>query len=386
MTLQAGAQPMHRPPTQNEKNSLAADRARIAAIEAQISELERSISCLREERSLLQGRLDAYTYPVLTLPGEIVSEIFVHFLPIYPETPPMIGRSSPNVLGHICQKWREIAFGTPALWRGITLSLSNGKRFDQKIRLLELWLKRSGSCLLSIHIDLVVDDPDFSDDADSTHLATTIVTHAIAAHSARWEYLRLFSFTHPFPSVTAPLPFLRVLTMGSAMPIVNGVPNTDSLTQALHAAPLLQAVAIVSWREHCISLYPWSQLTRFTGNSISPHVSIDILARAHNLTYCNMFVCAELVDQVTETAQNVTHQTLSSLILRGYIPRDMPWKFLDVLTLPALQKLEIAQGLLQEDPIGLLKSLISRSRCSIQELYIPYSPESSLELQSLART
>ncbi|KAJ7717709.1 hypothetical protein B0H16DRAFT_1798891 [Mycena metata] len=338
-------------------NSLAADRARIAVIGAQILELERSLSCLEEERTLLQDRLDSYTYPVLTLPNEIVSEIFLHFLPVYPATPPMIGHSSPNILGRICRKWREISLSTPALWRGITLSLSNGKRFDQKLRLLKLWLQCSGSCLLSIHMDIEADDMDPSGGAH-TNLAATLdlFTHAIAAHSARWEY-----------------------------PIVNGVPNTDSLAQALHAAPLLQDVAVLSWRRgHCTSLYPWSQLTRFTGNSILPHLCTDILARAHNLTYCNMFVYAESADEVTQTAQNVTHRNLSSLILRGYIPDDMPWIFLDIFTLPALRKLEIKQGLLQGDPIGLLKSLISRSRCSIQELYMPYSPEPSLESYRLS--
>ncbi|KAJ7717706.1 hypothetical protein B0H16DRAFT_1897838 [Mycena metata] len=371
----------------HDGNSLAADRARIAVVEARILELKRSLFCLEEERSLLQDRLDAYTYPVLTLPNEIVSEIFLHFLPVYPETPPIIGSSSPNVLGHICRKWREISLSTPALWRGITLSLSNGKRFDQKFRLLEIWLQRSGSCLLSIHINLRVDDMDPDDDgADlgddgATNLVDTfdLFTHAIAAHSARWEYLRLYSRSHPFPSITGPLPFLRALTMGSVKPIVNGTPNTDSLTQALHTAPLLQNLAVAFWREHCISLYPWSQLTSFTGHSILPHLCADILARALNLTYCNMFIYAESEDEVIQTVQNVTHQTLSSLILRGYIPGNMPWKFLDNLTLPALRNLEIRQGLLHGDPIDLLKSLISRSRCSIQELYMPYSPDPSLE-------
>ncbi|KAJ7720927.1 hypothetical protein B0H16DRAFT_1386558, partial [Mycena metata] len=93
-----------------------ADRTRIAVIKAKILELERLLSSLNEEKDILQDRLDAYTYPVLTLPNEIVSEIFIHFLPVYPKTPPMIGRSSPNVLGQICRRWREIAFGTPALW------------------------------------------------------------------------------------------------------------------------------------------------------------------------------------------------------------------------------------------------------------------------------
>ncbi|KAJ7720774.1 hypothetical protein B0H16DRAFT_380985 [Mycena metata] len=365
MTTQASAESTHRPRTQNA--SLAADRARIAAIEAQILELKRLLSSLKEESDLLQDRLDAYTYPVFTLPNEIVSEIFIHFLPVYPATPPIIGRSSPSVLGQICRKWRDIALGTPALWRGFTLSLRNGRRLNQKLRLLKVWLQRSGACLLSIDMDVEDDD---------RRLGISVVapfTREIAAHSARWEYLRLYSPTRPFPFISAPLPFLRSLTVGPMEPVVDGAPNSDSLMQALHAAPLLQNVAVVFWRAHCTSLYPWSQLTAFTAHSILPHLCVDIWARAHNLTYCNMFVYAheeESGDEVTRPSQNVTQQSLSTVILRGDLPDDLPWNFLDILTFPALRKLEIGEFLLQQDPIGLLQSFVSRSRCSLQELYL----------------
>ncbi|KAJ7717702.1 hypothetical protein B0H16DRAFT_435024 [Mycena metata] len=309
----------------------------------------------------------------------------------FPSTPKLLQSSAPPLRTYlgICRKWRGIALSTPALWRGITLPLSNGKRCDQKFRLLEIWLQRSGSCLLSIHMDLDVDPDDigmhFGGDANPNLAATwDLFTHAIAAHSARWEYLHLYSFTRPFPSVTAPLPFLRALTMGSVKPIVNGAPDTDSLAQALHAAPRLQNITVAFWREHCISLYPWSQLTRFTGDSILPHLCVDILTRAHNLTYCDMFVCAHLAHEMIQTSQNVTHRKLSSFILRGYLPGGMPWKLLDVLTLPALRKFEIGERFLPGDRIGLLKSFISRSRCNIQELYMPFFNEPFLESCRLA--
>ncbi|KAJ7720823.1 hypothetical protein B0H16DRAFT_381891 [Mycena metata] len=323
-------------------------------------ELERSLSSLEEGNGVLQDRLDAYTYPVLTLPNEIVSEFFLHFLPVYPEPSPIIGPSSPNVLGQICRQWREIAFGTPVLWRAIAVSLRNGKRFDQKFRLLELWLKRSGSCLLSIQIDLSLDLYSGTRSLDP-------FTDALAAHSARWEYLRLNSFTHPFPSISAPLPFLRALSMGPVGPVVNGAPNIDSLVQALHTARLLRDVDVVYWREHCISYYPWSQLTRFTAHYIWPHLCVDVLTQAHNLTYCHVSIARQSPPQ---SARNVTLPCLSTLILGGYMSRDMSWTFLDVFTFPALRELQVAEPILQGDPIGLLKSLVSRSGCSLEALYL----------------
>ncbi|KAJ7471095.1 hypothetical protein FB451DRAFT_1473188 [Mycena latifolia] len=62
----------------------AADRAHIADIAAQILTLKPSLRVLRAEQQRTQERLDSYTYPVLTLPNEIVLEIFIHFVPGYP--------------------------------------------------------------------------------------------------------------------------------------------------------------------------------------------------------------------------------------------------------------------------------------------------------------
>ncbi|KAJ7772520.1 hypothetical protein B0H14DRAFT_2966341 [Mycena olivaceomarginata] len=97
-----------------ERAARAADRGRIADIEAQILELERTLSSLYEEKNSLRDRLATYTYPVLTLPNEIVS-IFLHFLPNFPEHPP------------------PIAFATPPLWSVISLSLGKVGRLPHKL-------------------------------------------------------------------------------------------------------------------------------------------------------------------------------------------------------------------------------------------------------------
>ncbi|KAK7027863.1 hypothetical protein R3P38DRAFT_3191056 [Favolaschia claudopus] len=61
-----------------------ADRTRLAEIDLQLTsqpeECEASVA-LQIERIFVKERLDAYKYPVATLPNEIVSEIFIHFLP-----------------------------------------------------------------------------------------------------------------------------------------------------------------------------------------------------------------------------------------------------------------------------------------------------------------
>ncbi|KAJ7704548.1 hypothetical protein B0H17DRAFT_1193755 [Mycena rosella] len=146
--------------TESAASERAVDRARAEGLEAQILELQHTPGALQQEKDLVQGRLNAYRYLVLTLPNEIVSEIFVHFLPVYPHSPPLIGPRSPALLGQVCRKWRDIALSTPELWRAVRLTLNKKRRREQQLRLLETSLERSGSCRLSIELCFKSNDAD----------------------------------------------------------------------------------------------------------------------------------------------------------------------------------------------------------------------------------
>ncbi|KAJ7909679.1 hypothetical protein B0H13DRAFT_2330136 [Mycena leptocephala] len=163
--------------------ALEVDRARVADLEAQISHLERSLSALREEKTLVQERLDSYKYPVLELPNEIVSDIFMHFLPPYPLFPPLIGLLSPTLLTQICRRWREIALGTPALWRAISsYHESIHIPYDLVIHAFDTWLNRSGCCPVSLRFD-----------ANDSQMDVAEFLAMVVPHRARWEHLKLSS-------------------------------------------------------------------------------------------------------------------------------------------------------------------------------------------------
>ncbi|KAJ7859511.1 hypothetical protein B0H14DRAFT_2239769, partial [Mycena olivaceomarginata] len=127
----------------------------LADLDAQILNLKRSLSGLRSQRHSVFEGISAYIYPVLTLPNEILTEIFVHFLPVYPECPPLTGIRSPNILAQICRQWREIALKTPALWRSI--SISYHPRFPLSFRgrvdLCNIWLTRSRCYPISLNLN-----------------------------------------------------------------------------------------------------------------------------------------------------------------------------------------------------------------------------------------
>ncbi|KAJ7804830.1 hypothetical protein B0H14DRAFT_1610709 [Mycena olivaceomarginata] len=183
-------------------STLAADRAHITRLGAQIQDLECSLAALRLERSVPQARLDSYTYPVLTFPTDITSEIFVHFLPAYPLCPPLTGLLSPTLLTRICHDWRAIALATPLLWRAIELSKSGAYR---RVLVSDM-LSRSSSCPLSISID-ERESGDHSNQPDPKYLP------AVLPQCERWECatLHLVASPRPFPG---PMPLLRQLDLG----------------------------------------------------------------------------------------------------------------------------------------------------------------------------
>ncbi|KAJ7711518.1 hypothetical protein B0H16DRAFT_1816732 [Mycena metata] len=183
----------------------AADRERIVDIAARIIDLECSIRALRAEQETVQERLDAYTYPVLTLPPELVSDIFVHFLPVYPKRAPHTGLLSPITLGQICRLWREVAFSTPQLWRTFKLVLParDSKRSDQADQVrVEAALRRSRSCPLSLELCYY-------------RLETTPLFETIIAHRARWQHLRLFVLVANLAAIEGPFALLRSLSISS---------------------------------------------------------------------------------------------------------------------------------------------------------------------------
>ncbi|KAJ7122296.1 hypothetical protein C8R44DRAFT_590585, partial [Mycena epipterygia] len=53
-------------------------------------------------------------YPILTIPSELTSEIFLHCLPDEPVS--ASASTAPMLLGMVCREWRFVAHGDPRLW------------------------------------------------------------------------------------------------------------------------------------------------------------------------------------------------------------------------------------------------------------------------------
>ncbi|KAJ7639317.1 hypothetical protein FB45DRAFT_726781, partial [Roridomyces roridus] len=91
----------------------------------------------------------AITYPVLTLPSEITSEIFVHCLPDVLSGEDAVNTTeAPLLLLQICSQWRQIARCTPKLWTRLDIDLPS--RDEHAHAIAKTWLDCSRQHPLSV--------------------------------------------------------------------------------------------------------------------------------------------------------------------------------------------------------------------------------------------
>ncbi|KAJ6554310.1 hypothetical protein B0H19DRAFT_1153133 [Mycena capillaripes] len=319
--------------------SLEAERARIAQIDAQILDLGDAPAQMCAENAQLQERLESNKRPVLTLPNELVSEIFIHFLPAYPLCPPLFGIDSPTSLTHICREWRQIALATPQLWRAIQLYDHDNK---QLYHVVNIWLDRSRSCLLSIHSE--------------TNYAWPELFSGFLPHRSRWEYLKLHCVQ--IPPAAATLPLLRHLELSGH--------GFDSFS--FHDVPLLRSADLDCDFTENITL-PWAQLTCLTLRDVSPFECLPILEQTFNLVRCELCLWPDEFPTTHLISTEILLPRLESLTFMNADSAPVT-NFLVALVAPALRSLRIPERLLGSDPIGLLASFISKSGCRLQEVAV----------------
>ncbi|KAJ7877354.1 hypothetical protein B0H14DRAFT_3436055 [Mycena olivaceomarginata] len=177
-------------------SSLVTDRARVTEIDSQILDLERSLSALRIEKSLARERLDSYKYPVLTLPNEIISEIF----------------------------------------RAISVSI-----LFQEQNYISDFLSRSGCCPLSIR------------NYGRNDFSVPEVFATVVSHRARWEHLHLYLSPSQLSIMDGPMPLLQHLHLTLA---IDGRPTNIFRAGQM---PLLRSVVLDGIAIRSADL-PWAQL------------------------------------------------------------------------------------------------------------------------------
>ncbi|KAJ6546178.1 hypothetical protein DFH09DRAFT_1171381 [Mycena vulgaris] len=271
----------------------------------------------------MKAHLDAFVYPVLTLPNEITSEIFfqsIGSLGIAPGAP-----TSPLFLGHICQSWREIALTTPSLWTEMTLIVGAVAARENQLRLLETWLTRSR-------------------DLPAGHDSVHEFIDAISPHRRRCHTLSLilplrdiFRFDGEFTS-------LQALAIG-----VSDLPDETQTDpswpmEIFHRAPKLRALVIAGGFNPNVVLLPWAQIMMLANLAVPfPRDLAEVLRSATNLSSLRVDIIAPDGNETIANIPEIPLTNLRSLELGSNSDPRACMQLLEKLVLPGLVDLHISE-------------------------------------------
>ncbi|KAK7026251.1 F-box domain-containing protein [Favolaschia claudopus] len=252
-------------------------RARLSEIDVEIVVLDAQLARLRAEAKIVTDALSFIVYPILTLPVEITSEIFMQYLDGLFEGqfgPPRVElrtarTSGPLVLSQVCRAWRSIAINTPLLWCRVFADSFYDNCPDWR-RLLECWLPRAGNHPLYLGL------------ADDHHF-TALHFPTIAPYSSQWRAFECCistPVTFPIDTIRGRLPLLRELTI--TWREWDSVDTEFSTVDAFSVAPELRKVVLRNLPPKWIPL-PLAQLTHITlyGQTIAD--AIEVLHQCPNL-------------------------------------------------------------------------------------------------------
>ncbi|KAF7366552.1 F-box domain-containing protein [Mycena sanguinolenta] len=333
---------------------------RIARYRAKIADSERE---LKECLEMLQQF--PRNYPVLTLPPEIISEIFVYSSlpsPLGLETIPN-PRYAPMLLLHVCRAWRAIAITTPRLWANLWLEFRrlpprffDAENFD---KFLADYAVRLGAFPLSLKVTGCAQSED-----DGRRVFTAIFDQ-LASHL---EVLELITDMNHYREHNLLFPLLRKLFIGFYY-------NADEDLISLHGRPLQTFCASPQLRELCIFnsarpshiAIPWERLTEFYGEELSSRECVEVLRSAPSLVKCTF----ESGTKGHANLQALTHPNLQSLKIGS---GDEP--AVRFITLPALQDLELSVENIADEH---LLQFISRSSSTLLKFSAMDVPIQSLQ-------
>ncbi|KAJ7034122.1 hypothetical protein C8F04DRAFT_1395588 [Mycena alexandri] len=309
------------------------------------------------EQQFIQQRLDDIVCPILSLPPEVTSEIFIWCLPGSSEDHlgPTLKRPlrAPILLLHICRIWRFIAISTPPLWTNLHLKLPSlpGRFLESGTyqKFLSDWLARSGACPLTLNLGGLDAEPD-------RLLIPTALNH-FASHT---QILNLNVKPGYYKDHTPDFSILQKLTLSFSGVVDEAEINDGNPIQTFIAAPQLRDISLVNAPPSLLAIR-WEQLTVFGGEMLSSTECIALLRSAPSLVECTFYS-----PYLAPNTPSISHVGLKSLT--NVEDGDVLFPF---LTLPTLQTLDIAVF----HPSEAVLPFISRSTASLLKFSGPGSPE-----------
>ncbi|KAJ7606986.1 hypothetical protein DFH06DRAFT_1149719 [Mycena polygramma] len=294
--------------------------------------------------------------PILALPNELIAEIFTHVC-------------DPTLVAQICGHLRNIALSCPSLWSTFSLA-PNRYNLSSQLAMTKEWLKRSGSCSLSVTID---------------HEAATNMedSQALAPPSALYYRLVLPMLKHRDTLSRLERLDLRVDLSSSSLRLLQTLmPNLthlglfanrgEELLISPHTFPHLRSIELRRVLETPSVQFPYAQITALRFDDVELHQLREILAKTIALLHCEV---SALRPGGLDDGKMLRLERLESLVFSEY----RRWGYtrwedvvfpIAAMSLPSLRILQVPEIYLNYPPHEGALALIERSGCKLEELRI----------------
>ncbi|KAJ7137541.1 hypothetical protein C8R43DRAFT_1109833 [Mycena crocata] len=322
--------------------STAEKRTALVTVKSKIVQYENILQALEIQQRALEDSLKLVVYPVLTLPYEVISRIFVACLPWHGRVRPA-PLAPPLLLAQICGHWREVALGTCELWSSIDLRLGSGINLNGRRSLLENWLFRAKGHPVSLSFR-----------AGGRIIPPELMT-SISACAGQLQRLELDG-TLEATEIRQLLPLPQFPTLRC----IRTQSSDQPLLELLQNAPALCELGLRTLR---LPLFPGLEL--LTHLEINQRISIvaflDILA---TLPLLSNLTCGTIESPIGEGRTPRKFMQLVSLHLHSteYV--------LAFITLPRLRCLGL--GSRTQSELNPFLSFLSRSACILDRLSMSF--------------
>ncbi|KAJ7649527.1 hypothetical protein DFH06DRAFT_1208419 [Mycena polygramma] len=311
-------------------------RERLSQVDVEIEELQSRLDRLADTRASILDTLNLIVYPILTLPPEITSEIFLQYVADCPLHLPgsYIKLNGPPLLATVCRAWRHVALNTQAIWSDITTQRSATDT------ILQCCLARTGGHSLVLNTALQGENRERK-------------FAVLAPSSPQWQSfecrLRL-PVDFAIDEIRGRTPLLRKLAV-----VAYGKTAQTPIT-AFSVAPQLREVELheVSMAE--ISL-PWAQITYAKVWDNKPTEIADML-RQMPLLEKLVLTRSHSFDTPSSPVQLVHLHTLE-------IRNPDYLNVLDHVTLPALKNLTLEEC---DNSLPIVLRFLARSGCELHSI------------------
>ncbi|PPR01822.1 hypothetical protein CVT24_001687 [Panaeolus cyanescens] len=289
--------------------------------------------------------------------------------------------SNPTILSHVCKHWRAVSIAIPTLWSTIV----SQRPIPSHVDMAKLWLERSGTSPLTLHIfQTIPDDGTPVEYMKTERQAANDLLKLFMEQMERWQNVKFFLCIGPLPAFENfpqdRFPLLKNASLNLATWTPMKAEWVDRVFRAVHSAPCIESV---TWNasfylDGLPSHVPWQRLKHFELdlNDVSEDPSplsyvFDTLSKCPQVESIKFTLAMALKPVPRSPPQPVTFVNLKKLVLDEALPSHLI-SLLKFITAPALEELRISLHPEEiRSPPALAQTLgefISRSKCTITNL------------------